>query len=215
MLCGIDEAGRGPVLGPLVVAGVLVENEHDLSNLKVRDSKKLTAERRTNLAMEIKKIAKIEICLIPALELDILQQELTLNEIETICFTEIIARLNPGKVYVDCVDTDEENFKALLLSRLNYKPDIVSKHRADDMFPVVSAASIIAKTERDSEIDRISRELGQNIGSGYPADPNTIEFVKSWLERNGRLPPHIRNSWKTTKRLWEDFKFQPTSLNDF
>ena len=215
MICGIDEAGRGPVLGPRVVAGVMIDSEDPLVKLNVRDSKKLSAARRTALAEEIHKLARVEVILVPARELDLLQQSMTLNEVETLCFAKIIRRLRPERVFVDCVDTSEDNFRHNLGSKLDYKPEIVSKHGADDIFPVVSAASIIAKTERDLDVSRISADLGEDIGSGYPADPTTVDFVKSWLSRKGTLPPHIRHSWKTTKRLWEDFKYQPTTLNDF
>jgi ribonuclease HII len=215
MICGIDEAGRGPVMGPLMVAGVAIESEQPLVDLNVRDSKKLSAARRDSMAVEIRKLANIEIMMISARELDILQQTMSLNEVETVCFSKIIRRLRPDAVYVDCVDTNEDNFKKNLGAKLDYTPKIISKHGADDIFPVVSAASIIAKTERDLDVSRISSDLGEDIGSGYPADPVTVEFVKNWLYRKGILPPHIRHSWKTTKRLWEDFKYQPTTLNDF
>lgn len=215
MICGIDEAGRGPVIGPLVIAGVKLQAEDKLVELNVRDSKKCTVDRRSRLAEEINDIAEIELVTIDASELDILRQAITLNEIETILFSKIIQQLKPEKAFVDCVDTNEDNFRKELLKRLDYSPELVSRHKADDIYPVVSAASIIAKTERDKEVDRISNEIGEPIGSGYPADPITVEFIKNWLSRNGEFPPYTRHSWKTTKRLWDEYKYPPTSLNDF
>jgi ribonuclease HII len=215
MICGIDEAGRGPVLGPLVVAGVKLADDKELEKLNVRDSKKLSPERREALASEIRKLAEIEVVVLSANELDLLRQIMTLNEIETGMFSKIITKLKAAKVFVDCVDTNEETFKNNLKTQLDYEPEIISKHKADDIFPVVSAASIIAKTIRDNEVTRISAELGINIGSGYPADPITIEFIKNWLADRKELPPFIRHSWKTTERLWEDYKFTPTKLDDY
>jgi ribonuclease HII len=215
MICGIDEAGRGPVMGPLVIAGVKLESDKDLIEMKVRDSKKCTVDRREKLAAKIKDIADIELIVIPANELDILRQALTLNKIEALLFKKIILKMKPEQVFVDCVDTDEESFKNNLMSNLTYDPQIISKHRADDIFPVVSAASIIAKTERDKEILRISDELGKDVGSGYPADPITIEFIKNWLVDHDEFPPHTRHSWKTTTRLWEDYKYRPMTLDDY
>jgi ribonuclease HII len=215
MICGIDEAGRGPVLGPLVVAGVLLEDEKRLVDIKVKDSKRLSEKRRENLAREIIEFAEIELVAIPAFELDILRQNLSLNKIEAMIFTNIIKMLKPEQVYVDCVDSNEETFEKNLLKRLDYKPDLISKHRADDIYLVVSAASIIAKTNRDKEIKRISEELGKNIGSGYPSDPVTIDFINIWLKEHKELPPYTRNSWKTSERLWDDYKFQPRTLDEF
>ena len=56
MICGVDEAGRGPVIGPLVVAGVKCENDIQLKEIQVRDSKKYTPIKRTQLAEKIKRI---------------------------------------------------------------------------------------------------------------------------------------------------------------
>jgi ribonuclease HII len=84
---------------------------------------------------------------------------------------------------------------------LHGKVKIISKHGADDTYPVVSAASIIAKTKRDSMIEEIKKELGQDIGSGYPSDPKTINFLKKWYTEHGEMPPHTRRSWKTVDRI--------------
>ena len=79
--------------------------------------------------------------------------------------------------------------------------EIVSKHRADVEFPVVSAASIVAKVHRDRRMDVIEDELGVVIGSGYTSDYITRGFIEDWLDRNGTLPPHVRRSWKTSQKL--------------
>ena len=80
-------------------------------------------------------------------------------------------------------------------------PFMVSKHGADAHYPSVSAASILAKTKRDHLVDKIREELGQEIGSGYPSDQTTINFLKSWYTEHGKMPPHVRMSWKTVDRL--------------
>ena len=88
---------------------------------------------------------------------------------------------------------------------MSFKPIIISKHKADEKYPVVSAASILAKTRRDEEIQKIAQQLEKKLnlplGSGYPADPITQKFMKTWLLRYGKLPPHTRHSWKTSKNL--------------
>lgn len=204
MICGVDEAGRGPVLGPLVVAGVAVDDEDGLRELGVRDSKKLSPRRREILAEEIRKVGKIEIRVVGAADIDRLRKSESLNVIEAKCFADIIDTVRAEHVYVDAADVKEENFRKEISKRIGYSPEIVSKHGADDIYPVVSAASIIAKTHRDFLIGCIAKELGENIGSGYPSDPKTKDFMMKWYGKHGKFPPHTRLSWKTIKNLKEE-----------
>jgi ribonuclease HII len=96
------------------------------------------------------------------------------------------------------------------MSRLSFEPEIISKHKADAIYPIVGAASILAKTIRDKEIKKISKnvenELNLPLGSGYPSDPYTIKFLKNWLEKFGNLPPNVRHSWKTSQNLIKQYK---------
>ena len=202
MICGIDEAGRGPVLGPLVVAGVCLESDAPLRQLNVRDSKKLTAERREQLAPEIEKLSSHEVIIVPAEDIDALRSQMTLNALEARLFASIIRKLRPADiVYVDSADTDELEFKKAIKRDLDFEVEIVSKHQADDLFPVVSAASILAKVRRDAEMRLLQKEFGVEVGSGYPADPITVAFMEQWIREKGVLPPHTRTSWDTARRL--------------
>jgi ribonuclease HII len=220
-LIGVDEAGRGPVLGPLVVAGVKlasIDQEELFKELGVRDSKKVSPNRREQLAVEIKKIGKFFIRSFSAEEIDEHRKAKTLNKLEGELFAEVINALNPNeqtKVYVDSADANEESFKKYIESNLNNRPKIISKHKADENFLIVAAASILAKTERDSEVKRISQELHENIGSGYPADPVTIAFLEKWIKDKGDFPPYTRKSWNTAKRLMKDIKIPIKTLDDF
>ena len=206
MICGVDEAGRGPVLGPLVVAGVMVESDVPLRHLNVRDSKKLSPERRELLAPEIEKVAKCEVVVVPATDIDVMRAQMSLNEFEAQLFARIVERLHPETAYVDAVDVDEIEFKRDILKLVPFEVEIVSQHEADDLFPVVSAASIVAKVRRDSEIRRIEAEIGEPIGSGYPSDPVTIAFLEKWIKEKGSPPPHTRLTWDTTRRLLAESK---------
>lgn len=197
----MDEAGRGPVIGPMVVAGVMIENESQLVGLNVRDSKKCTPKRRTRLAQEINKIANCEFIIVPAKDIDTMREQMTMNQIETKLFASIIEKLRPDTAYVDSADVNEERFGKNIKNELNFEVEIISKHDADDIYPIVSAASIIAKTTRDSEIQKIRDEIGKEIGSGYPSDPTTIKFIEDWIDKHGKTPPHTRISWATTQRL--------------
>jgi ribonuclease HII len=201
MICGVDEAGRGPVIGPMVVAGLMLESESQLEGLNVRDSKKCTPKRREALAFELNKIATTEVIIVPAADIDAMRERMTMNQIEIRIFASIIEKLHPEIAYVDSADVDEERFGRDIRAELKFDLEIVSKHEADDLYPIVSAASIIAKTKRDFEIEKIKSELGEDMGSGYPSDSKTISFLEKWIEKHGTPPPHTRHTWKTTQRI--------------
>ena len=206
MICGIDEAGRGPVLGPLVVAAVMVESDVPLRQLNVRDSKKLTPERRSALAPEIEKVARCEVTVVPAKDIDVMRAEMSLNDFEARLFASLVEKLHPSTAYVDAVDVDEIEFKRAVLKQLPFEVEIVSQHEADDLFPVVSAASIVAKVRRDAEMHAIEEAVGQPMGSGYPSDPVTMAFLEKWIREKGSPPPHTRLTWDTTRRLLAESK---------
>lgn len=218
MICGADEAGRGPVVGPLVIAGVTFENDLELIENNVRDSKKITPKRREILSKKIKESAvNYEIMIISASDIDHMRKVMTLNEIEVNAFSKIIEKLKPDICYVDAADVNNERFGKNILSRLSFKPEIISKHKADDIYPIVGAASILAKTKRDEEVQMIAQELEKKLdmplGSGYPADPVTQKFLRKWVKTFGRLPPHTRHSWKTAQNLLKESKIK--KLDEF
>ncbi len=211
MICGVDEAGRGPVIGPLVIAGVTYKDNSLLIEYNIRDSKKITPKIREMLANKIKKSAiKYEILTINASDIDDMRKVMTLNELEVNAFSQVIKKLEPEFCYVDAADVNEKRFGKEILSRLTYKPKIISKHKADEIYPIVGAASILAKTIRDEHVQKIARNLQKNLhlplGSGYPADPVTKKFLITWLETYGELPSHVRHSWKTAQKLIKDSK---------
>ncbi|HUV60712.1 MAG TPA: ribonuclease HII [Thermoplasmata archaeon] len=201
MICGVDEAGRGPVLGPLVVCGVSIADDSPLVELGVRDSKKLTRGRREELAPRIIELSSVEILEVPAEEIDSLRSRMTMNELEAMIFARIIDKLSPDVAYLDAADVNEDRFGEMTRSCMTCTASLVSKHKADDKYPVVSAASIIAKVTRDHRIGLIRDELGVEVGSGYTSDPVTRAFMQTWLDENGSLPPHVRRSWKTSQKI--------------
>ncbi|MEF8878871.1 MAG: ribonuclease HII [Candidatus Thermoplasmatota archaeon] len=209
---------RGPVIGPLVVAGVKVRDDKLLIQNNVRDSKKIAPKRREFLAKGIKKTAlKCETLVIPASDIDDMRKVMTMNEIEVNAFVKIVKGLKPDICYVDSSDVNEERFKNDILSGLSFKTEIVSKHKADDIYPVVGAASIIAKTTRDAKVREIEKKLRKKLdkplGSGYPSDQITREFLEEWMKEYGKLPPYTRRSWNTAKKLVK--KYSTKSLDEF
>jgi len=81
------------------------------------------------------------------------------------------------------------------------KKNIICSHKADALYAVVGAASIIAKVERDRAVAKISEQIGIPIGSGYPNDPVTKKFLREYLKQHGKLPYFVRMSWKTASTL--------------
>jgi ribonuclease HII len=198
MICGIDEAGRGPVLGDLVIAGVACneENEEYMRGIGVQDSKKVSSRVRERLYKVI--TSKFEYCLIK-----ITPQELdrsNINLLEAMKFAEVINTLMPNVAYVDCADVAPSNFFKNLSKYLFHSCSLVIEHKADEKYPVVSAASIVAKVERDRIIEKLKEEYG-DIGSGYPSDPKTVAFLERWLKEYGTPPPFARKKWRTLSKL--------------
>jgi ribonuclease HII len=200
MFCGIDEAGRGPVIGPLVVAAVFVEDDEPLRQMGVKDSKKLTPHSREAMFDRIVNVAKYNIVVMSAEQIDEERKEYSMNEIELKMFADSLKDMKVSRVYADCPDVNEVSFSSSLSSMIG-GVKVVGEHKADDKYPVVSAASIIAKVTRDRMLKEIADELGEDIGSGYPSDPVTVEFINKWIKENGNPPPHTRRSWETVKRM--------------
>jgi len=207
LIAGIDDAGRGSVIGPLVIAGVLMEEENlpKLVELKVKDSKLLSPTRREKLAEEIKKIAKKwHIIKLSPAEIDKVvnygRKLRKLNRFEAITMAKIIENLKPDIAYVDASDTIPQRFKEHILECVSFKLKVISEHKADKKYPIVSAASIIAKVERDKELEKLKQKYG-DIGCGYPTDPKTIKFLKECLKKYGQYPEFVRKSWKPAKKI--------------
>lgn len=201
MICGVDEAGRGPVIGPLVVCGVAVESDQQLRSIGVKDSKKLSARRRTEIEPLIRQVAKVEVVEVPAEEIDALRESMTMNELEARVFATVVERLQPEMAYLDAADADEAAFGRMVQAQLRCQARTHSRHKADELFPVVSAASVVAKVARDTRVREIEAEVGQPIGSGYTSDPKTVSFLKRWIGEKGSFPPHTRRSWATSQNL--------------
>ncbi len=197
MQCGIDEAGRGPVIGPMVIA-VVCGNNDLLRNIGVKDSKMLSEVRRETLLKKIYDNSEyVNFLIISEDEIDEAVNKNLLNYLEA---KYISLLMRKGNSYVvDCPDVDTERFRKIL-NELSGVEDIIAEHKADVNYPVVSAASIVAKVTREKEIEKIKGEIG-DFGSGYPSDPRTIKFLKEYYRINGKLPPHTRKSWKTVKNL--------------
>lgn len=203
LVLGIDEAGRGSWIGPLVVGGFLVPRSRLalLGPLGVADSKRLSPTRREAVFDRLADVGRrITVSLSPR-AIDPYVRRGRLNELEARAFAEIVRRARPVDVHVDACDPVAERFGEQVRALSAHPRAVDSRHRADATVPVVSAASIVAKVTRDRAIERLRRSIGEEIGSGYPSDPETVRFVRAHLDRPGARREWLRRSWAPTQRL--------------
>jgi len=227
LILGIDDSGRGPIIGPMILAGVLMtrEQEEFLKKAGVKDSKQVLHPQRIKLAKEIKENSinhKVVKAFPQEIDDYVLSKVLNLNTLEAQKAAEIINFLNDGKekikVILDCPSINTKTWRAKLLEFVEKKDnlEIICEHKADVNYPSVSAGSILAKVAREEEIEKIQKEFAKygNPGSGYPSDPTTKEFLKSHgkaLENSGIF----RKSWATWKALYGDKGKKQASLQEF
>ena len=204
-ICGVDDAGRGSMLGPLVIAGISIDKSkiRKLSKLGVKDSKKLTSKSREELFKKIILLVDdYHIVKIPTRSIDSSVKKHNLNQLEAKYMAKVISKLNPQTSFVDSCDVNPKRF-GNEISKLTGNKKIRSYHHADSKFVVVSAASILAKVTRDKAITRLKKT--HEVGSGYPSDKKTIEFVKKYYQNHKTVPNFVRKSWKPTQIIIKNF----------
>ncbi len=206
MIGGVDESGRGPVIGPMVVAGVSIREEvHEklLETVK-KDSKKYSPRLRYKISRKARSLLNdVVVQVIPSRMIDewILNRELGgLNVLEARAMSWVIDHMTADRVYVDSCGFDAARFGETVKSMTRRRVRVISEHKADEKYPVVSLASIIAKVLRDREITKLSGIFGE-VGSGYCSDERTINFLERWYREKGVFPCFVRKSWKTIDRM--------------
>ncbi len=206
LVAGVDEAGRGCFIGPLIVAGASFDEEKisALVDLGVKDSKKLTARKREVLVPEIEALASgITYFELSPRAIDLVVNRgvrlRRLNYLEAAAMANVLRRLAPDKAYVDASDVDDERYGETILRLLRSKPCIVCEHKADFNYPVVSAASILAKVRRDSIVASYREEYG-DFNSGYPSDDRAQEWLYDWYREHRSWPNIVRLSWEPVKK---------------
>jgi len=201
LILGIDEAGRGPVIGPMVIAGYCIEEEKIdlLKSLGVKDSKELTRKQREEIYNDIIKLTdKYKYIIIDPKTIDYYVYKNKLNYLEFKNMIKIIEEIKPDKVIIDSPIVNTKRVIEYIKNNLKINVEIIAENRADKNYPVVSAASIIAKVIRDREIDKIKEKINIDFGSGYPSDEKTIKALK---EDYDKIKDYIRESWMTIKRI--------------
>jgi len=218
MIAGIDEAGKGPVLGPMCVAGLLLDENklEKIAHLGVKDSKKLMPKKREALSVEIKKLAdRFFILEVSPGQIDALRKVMTMNEIMVASYVKVLEELRPDTAFVDAADVIEKRFGDNIKKKYSFDLNITSEHNADEKYPIVSAASILAKVRRDELVMNIQKTAGFEIGSGYPSDKKTITFLENWVMEHGSLPDFARSSWETSKNIIERSGKSQKTISDY
>lgn len=201
MKAGIDEAGRGPVIGPMVMAACMIDerDEFQLQTLGVKDSKLVQRKDIGRMFLLIKSLCRTKAIVISPEEIDkaILNPDDNLNKLEARTSAKLIAFLKPDVAILDCPSNNIPPYTRMVRNHIpeRMRPLLRAEHQADANHAVASAASIIAKHLREEEIKKLKRTYKVNFGSGYPSDPKTIRFVKE----NFRLYPFFRKTWFTYK----------------
>ena len=212
MILGIDEAGRGPVIGPMVIAGVLIKEDRmeKLNILSLKDSKQYSARQREELYRKIVTIIDgYEILIVSPSDIDaaLSDPNKNLNWLEADKMITLWEKFRPGKLIADCPSTNTKKFTEYVRNRIDQETVLVLEHKADENYPVVSAASILAKVTRDNSIETLKGIYG-DFGSGYLTDPKTQAFLKTQHNL-----PIFRKTWISWKRI-EQSKNQKR-LDDF
>jgi ribonuclease HII len=216
---GVDEAGKGPALGSMFAAAVHVAAPDALPE-GIADSKRLAPARREELAAHLADDERVAVG-VAEIDPDLIDDpETDMNSLAVRAHAEAIEEAltnadgleNPPTGCCDACDTDAERFARRVADTCALDLDLAAEHGADDDDPIVGAASIVAKVERDAQMAALAAEYG-SVGSGYPSDPTTREFMESFVRETGELPPFARESWSTCADVLADA--QQTGLGQF
>jgi len=214
LITGIDEAGRGALVGPMVICGITAEESvvDELKKIGVKDSKQLSPAKREELYKKIKHIVQTKSAVssimpisVTSCKIDMHKKENTnLNMVEAKTMGQIINMIGGDEVYIDALTSRPERFGEVVRSHMQNKNiKMIAENKADVKYTIVAAASIIAKVERDRAIERIKKKENYDFGVGYPHDERTIEFVDMLIKTRKRLPSYVRKTWITTQVLQE------------
>ena len=217
-ILGVDEAGRGPVIGSMFISSFEIEEDKisELEEIGVKDSKKLSNRKREEIREKLDDIGDFTLREIEASQIDEMREVMTLNDIELQGFVEVMKYSDADRFTVDLPEPDGDRFirkmKDELPSRFQSK-SFVAEHGADDEYPEVSAASIVAKSAREAHVEELHQKYGYDFASGYPHDKPTIEFLEKYMEEKGELPEETRMSWSTAEKIVK--KSKQKSFEDY
>jgi ribonuclease HII len=210
---GVDEAGKGPVLGSMFAAAVAVDDPAVLP-ADVDDSKRIAPERREELAAALRADERVEVGIAEVGVDRIDDPETDMNTLTVAAQAEALSGVagDGAAGVVDAGDTSERRFARRVVDRVDADVDLTAEHGADEHHAVVGAASVVAKAARDAHVADIAAEYGE-MGSGYPSDPTTREFLAGYVDEHGELPDCARRSWSTCEDVLA--AHEQSGLTDF
>ena len=202
---GVDEAGKGPVLGSMFAAAVAVADPAVLPD-DVDDSKRVAPGRREEIAATLRADDRVAVGVaeVPVAQID--DPETDMNTLTVEAQAEALAAVaaDGAAGFADAGDTSESRFARRVADRVSAEIDLTAEHGADETHAVVSAASVVAKVARDAHVAVLADEYAAthgeafgDLGSGYPSDPTTREFLADFVAEYGELPDCARRSWAT------------------
>lgn len=205
-IVGVDEAGRGAWIGPLVVGAFAISEDRiaDLRATGARDSKTVSPPERSRIHDLLPSLGVARSLELPPPEIDRHAARGHLNDLEARAFGELLQPFAPAVAYVDACDTNAARFGRRVSAVAGPGIRVIARHRADATYPVVGAASIVAKVRRDRAVRELGGRLGLEVGSGYPSDARTISAVRRLLPPGSARPEWLRASWATTSRVLRD-----------
>ncbi len=212
IIVGIDEAGRGPILGNMVMVAIAIdeEGEKKLQWMGVKDSKLLSSSAREELFDRIREVIhdfRVEVIEPDAIDLSVREENSNLNWMEADTSARMVSEIAPDKAIIDCpspnIEAYKNYFKNKLTPEVRDKVELVIEHKADFNYIAVAAASVIAKVIRDRSIEHLKSEIGIDFGSGYLSDPKTQDFL---LKYHDKYPELFRKSWTPYRELMEQKK---------
>ena len=194
MQFGVDEAGKGPVLGSMFAAAVRAPAEALPDGID--DSKRLADERREELAARLRADDRVAVGLAEITPTRI--DDGNMNDLTVAAHAEALsAVVEAGDAGLcDAGDVDADRFAARVAERVDADVTVAAEHGADGADDLVGAASVVAKSARERHVAALREEYGA-VGSGYPSDPTTREFLRDHVESRGELPACARASWST------------------
>jgi len=200
MISGIDEAGRGPVIGPLIIALASCNRKYEskLNKLGSKDSKKLSQKKRVEILSKLESFCKFRFVELTAIELNKRMDKQSLNDIEAEEMSKLMKKLGKSDVMIDLPDRYSWVFAKRMKKFKSRKFE--AEHKADENYPIVAAASIFAKVLREKRVFEIKKKTGVDFGSGYPSDQKTRSVLRN-KEFLDKLDKFIRKKWKTLENI--------------
>ncbi|NHJ46824.1 MAG: ribonuclease HII [Asgard group archaeon] len=216
IVVGADEAGRGLIIGPMVIGACAINDEilQKFTSIGIKDSKKYSSHQKLMTHANLVKKESLAWS-VKILHADVLtnfnKNGMTMDEAEAYTFYRALEEIIKKVPKIDEYQVDNFQAKKKLKSLITDNPKMKNISlkvlpRADLQYPAVSAGSLLARGQSLTELDKIRKQHG-NFGSGSTNDKRTINWLKQYYIQNKSWPKKIvRVYWKTIDRIEKEIK---------